>query len=86
MKNSDNGMVLISILLLTVLLTMLTVSMVFISTNHLQMMGNIEQKMIALKAAEAAAEYAMTRLNIPDRPWAVWDPNHETPSASDDTP
>ncbi len=86
MKNSDNGMVLISILLLTVLLTMLTVSMVFISTNHLQMMGNIEQKMIALKAAEAAAEYAMTRLNIPDRPWAVWDPNHETPSTSDDSP
>ncbi|MEQ8225037.1 MAG: hypothetical protein ABRQ37_22150, partial [Candidatus Eremiobacterota bacterium] len=53
----------ISVLLLTVLLSMLTVSMVFISTNHLSMMGNSEQKMKALKAAEAAAEYALARLN-----------------------
>ncbi len=60
---SRKGMALISVLLLTVLLAMLTVSMVFISTNHLSMMGNSEQKMKALKAAEAAAEYALARLN-----------------------
>ena len=59
---SDKGMVLISILLLTVLLTMLTVSMVFISTNYLHMMGNVEEKMIALKAAEAAAEFPQQSL------------------------
>jgi hypothetical protein len=62
-KKTGKGMALISVLLLTVLLAMLTVSMVFISTNHLSMMGNAEQKMKALKSAEAAAEYALARLN-----------------------
>ena len=81
----DKGMVLISILLLTVLLTMLTVSMVFISTNYLHMMGNVEEKMIALKAAEAAAEYALTKLNAHPS-WGMWDIDRVTPSASDDTP
>ena len=59
----EKGMILITVLLLAVLLTMLTVSMVFISTNHLQMMGNVEQKIVALKAAEAIAEYALAELN-----------------------
>ena len=62
-KKTGKGIALISVLLLTVLLAMLAVSMVFISTNHLSMMGNAEQKMKALKAAEAAAEYALARLN-----------------------
>jgi len=53
------GMVLITVLLLTVLLILMTVSMVFISTNHLAIMGNIESKERALKAAEAGVQYAI---------------------------
>jgi len=57
------GMVLITILLLTVLLILMTVSMIFISTNHLSIMGNIEAKEKALKAAEAVVSYAIYELN-----------------------
>ena len=62
-KESKKGMALISILLLTVLLTIMTVSMVFISTQHLRLMGNVEGYDISLKAAEAGAEYALAQLN-----------------------
>jgi len=81
----QKGMVLITILLLSVLLTMMTVSMVFISSNHLNLMGNVEQKIKALKAAEAAAEYALTELNR-DPTWGMWDPLKVTPVTTDDNP
>jgi len=69
LRKSRSGMALISVLLLTVMLSMLTVSMVFISTNHAGMMGNAEQQMNALKAAEGMAEYALNQLNN-ERTWA----------------
>lgn len=72
-RHEHKGMALVTVLLLTVLIAMMTVSMVFISTNHLYMMGNIEQKVRALKAAEAVAEYALTKLNI-DPSWGI---NHQ---------
>lgn len=61
MKN--NGIAMVSVLMLTTLIAMFTVSMVFISTNYLQMMGNIEDKTRALEAAEAVAECALAELN-----------------------
>ena len=87
MKSLDNekGMILITILLLAVLLTMMTVSMVFISSNHLHIMGNVEQKVKALKAAEAVAEYALTQLNKYPA-WGMWDPLKSTGVGSDDEP
>lgn len=62
-EKSKKGMALVTILLLTVLLTIMTVSMVFISTQHLRLMGNVEGYDISLKAAEAGAEYAFAQLN-----------------------
>jgi len=76
LKESRSGMALISVLLLTVMLSMLSVSMVFISTNHAGMMGNAEQQMNALKAAEGMAEYALCQLNK-DLNWA---PTSSSPS------
>jgi len=70
---SSKGMALVTVLLLSVILTLMTVSMVFISTNYLQMTGNIEEKIKALKGAEAAAEYAYNRLNVHGT-WGI-DPN-----------
>jgi hypothetical protein len=71
-KKEKKGMALITILLLTVLLIIMTVSMVFISTQHLRLMGNVEGYDISLKAAEAGAEYALAQLNS-DPLWG--DPN-----------
>jgi len=71
----QKGMALITVLLLTVLMVMFTVSMVFISSNHMNMMGNVEHKLRALKAAEAAAEYALTKLNNDP----VWGYDSNTP-------
>lgn len=68
--SQERGIALITVLLLSVLMTMMTVSMIFISSNHLNMMGNIEEKMRALKAAESMAEYALTKLNQ-DPVWGI---------------
>lgn len=76
LKTNRSGMALISVLLLTVMLSMLTVSMVFISTNHAGMMGNAEQQMNALKAAEGMAEYALCQLNKD----LNWSPTSSSPS------
>ncbi len=76
LKKNRAGMALISVLLLTVMLSMLTVSMVFISTNHAGMMGNAEQQMNALKAAEGMAEYALCQLNKD----LNWSPTSSSPS------
>ncbi|MEQ8187491.1 MAG: hypothetical protein ABRQ39_05915 [Candidatus Eremiobacterota bacterium] len=76
LKKNRAGMALISVLLLTVLLSMVTVSMVFISTNHAGMMGNAEQQMNALKAAEGMAEYALSQLNND----LDWSPTSSSPS------
>lgn len=73
-KDYKNGMALISVLLLLILLVMIGVSMVFISTNHLRMMGNVEAYDMALKAAEAGAEYVLAKLNEDTR-WG----NPDTP-------
>ena len=66
----DNGMAIITVLLLTVLMVLMTVSMIFISTNHLSIIGNIEAKEKALKAAESGIEYAMYKLNM-SRDWGL---------------
>ena len=60
----NHGIAMVSVLMLTTLIAMFTVSMVFISTNYLQMMGNIEDKTRALEAAEAVAECALAELNL----------------------
>ncbi len=57
------GIALISVLLLTVLMVIMAVSMLFISTQHLSIIGNIEGKAKALKAAEAGVEYAIYMLD-----------------------
>lgn len=69
-KLTSDGMALITVLMLTVLLTLMTVSMVFISTNQVSMVGNIEGKEKALKAAEAGIEYAIYNLNN-DPAWGL---------------
>jgi hypothetical protein len=69
-KLTSDGMAIITVLLLTVLLALMTVSMVFISTNHVSMIGNIEGKEKALKAAEAGIEYAIYNLNN-DSAWGL---------------
>ena len=73
------GMALISVLLLSILLIMIGVSMVFISTNHLHLMGNVESYNKALKAAEAGAEYALAQLNASPA-WA--EPNSPPPEVT----
>jgi len=67
----ETGMAIMTILLLTVLLVLMTVSMIFISTNHLSLIGNIEAKEKALKAAESGIEYAMSKLNE-HRDWGLY--------------
>jgi len=71
-EEENRGMALISVLLLSVLLVMIGVSMIFISTQHLHMMGRVEAYDLALKAAEAGAEYALAEFNEDPR-WG--DPN-----------
>ncbi len=69
-KLTSDGMALITVLMLTVLLALMTVSMVFISTNQVSMIGNITGKEKALKAAEAGIEYAIYNLNN-DPAWGL---------------
>ena len=63
LRLSKKGIMLVSVLILSVLLVMLTVSMVFISSEHLNLLGNVEHKANALNAAEAGIEYALVKLN-----------------------
>ena len=63
LKSTSRGMALITVLLLTVLLVLMTSSMLFISTNHSSLIGDIEGKEKALKAAEAGIEYAIGQFN-----------------------
>lgn len=73
---NNNGIAMVTVLMLTALIAMFTISMVFISTNYLQMMGNVEDKTRALEAAEAVAECALAELNKNPK-WGIGgtDPN-----------
>ena len=62
------GLAIISVMLLTVLMVMMTTSIIFISTNLLNMTGNVESKTQALKAAEAGIACAYAELNA-DSSW-----------------
>ena len=62
----EKGMMLVTILMLTFLLVMLTTSMIFISSQNLNMTGLAEKKAKALQAAEAGVEYAFYQLYHPD--------------------
>ncbi len=57
------GMILISILLLSVLLVMMTTSMLVISTQSLNITGKADKRSRSMLAAEAGIEYARLMLN-----------------------
>lgn len=59
----EKGMMLVTILMLTFLLVMLTTSMIFISSQSLNITGLTERKSKALQSAEAGVEYALYQLN-----------------------
>ncbi len=61
-KFSEKGMMLVTILMLTFLLVMLTTSMIFISSQNLNITGLEERKAKALQTAEAGVEYAFYQL------------------------
>ncbi len=71
---SKNGMMLISILMLTFLLVMLTTAIIVISSEQLNLTGRLEKRIQALQAAEAGVEYALYRLNSEPN----WSPNSDT--------
>ena len=56
--NMKKGMILISILLLSVLLVMMATSMIVISTQSLNITGKADRRSRAMLAAEAGIEYA----------------------------
>lgn len=62
-KFTDQGMMLLSVLLLTVILLMLTVSMITLVSENTNITGKIDKKIKALKAAEAGVEYAFYQLS-----------------------
>jgi len=65
-----SGIALITVLMLTSLLVLMTVSMIFISSNSLSLVRNVESGGKAMKAAEAGVEYAINKLNSnPD--WGI---------------
>jgi len=68
------GLAIISVMLLTVLMVMMTTSIIFISTNLLNMTGNVESKTQALKAAEAGVAYAYAELSA-DASWGHKNPD-----------
>lgn len=69
-KIKKSGMALMTVLLLTFLLVLMTVSMIFVSTQHASFIGNIEGKEKALKAAESGIDYAIGQLNQ-DTAWGL---------------
>lgn len=66
---SENGMLLISILMLTFLLVMLTTSMIIIVSENSNITGKMDKKSKALMAAQAGLEYALYKL-IEDPNWS----------------
>jgi len=66
------GMMLITILMLVFLLVMLTTSMITLTSETLNLTGNMDKKTRALQAAEAGIDYAFYQLNN-DNTWG--DPN-----------
>lgn len=81
--SEKKGMALMTVLLLTVLMVMTTVSMVFISTNHMYFVANLQNQGNAMKAAEAGIEYAISKLND-DPSWGLSSFNLR-PDPSDNT-
>jgi hypothetical protein len=67
---NQSGIALITVLMLTSLLVLMTVSMIFISSNSLSLVGNIESGGKAMKSAEAGVEYAINKLNS-DPNWGL---------------
>jgi hypothetical protein len=70
LKYSRAGMMLVSILMLTLLLVMLTTSMLLMSSQNLNITGFAEKKAQALQAAEAGVEYAFYNINE-DSTWGT---------------
>ena len=71
MKNNSDGMVLISILMVSVILTMVTTSLVVINYYNNKFTSITEGRVMALKVAESGIAYAIYCLNE--------DPTWETP-------
>lgn len=80
LKFTEKGMMLLSVLILTVILLMLTVSMITMVSENTNMTGKIDKKIKALKAAEAGVEYAFYQLSG-DCEWG--DPAVDTTFLSD---
>ena len=62
-KKNENGMMLITIIMLTFLMIMLTTAMITIVSTNLNITGQAELKSKALTAAEAGIEYAFYQLS-----------------------
>jgi len=62
-KISEKGIMLISVLLLTVLLVIMAISMVIIATESLNLTGQIDNKTRAQIAADAGIEFVRSMLN-----------------------
>jgi len=63
MKNRSDGMIMISILMVSVILTMITTSLVVINYYNNEFTSITEGKSMALKVAESGIAYAIYRLN-----------------------
>lgn len=63
LNKSDSGLMLISVLMLSVMLVMLTVSMITLISESTNITGRLDKKIKSLKAAEAGVEYALYQLN-----------------------
>jgi len=70
----ETAIVMISILLLLTVFIVLTTSMLYISTYHLQLIGNIETQENARNAARAGVEYVVSKLTN-NAAWGLYDPN-----------
>lgn len=62
-KYNEKAMMLISVLFLTTLLLMLTISMITIVSENTNITGKMDNKLKAIKAAEAGVEYAFYQIN-----------------------
>jgi len=73
-KIQEKGIILISILMLSVLLIMMTTSMIIITTESLNLTGTADQKTRAMVAAEAGIEFARYQLNHDPNSWGISPP------------
>ncbi|MEQ8223262.1 MAG: pilus assembly PilX N-terminal domain-containing protein [Candidatus Eremiobacterota bacterium] len=71
--NHELGIIMISVLLLLTVFIVLTTSMLYISTYHLQLIGNIETQENAKNAARAGVEYVISKLTG-NAAWGLYDP------------